>query len=668
MDITYYFSDKKVPETQHTNYADLKKNIANGLTNEKINLLEYSYMVKFIKAKGDIVNSGWMLELLNKISDNKLLEESAKIFDIFKFQDGFLKINIDKILCGLMEMGIINEYSDDQKKALENIVMFLMDYKETAFGFYGYAGTGKTTTIVELSTYFLKKGLLKSIAYTAPTNKAVSVIKAKFRHHLKEILECRTNTYGNAYEGESIDDLIERLHKLGVNIDFITTHRLLGYKNDFDNDGDRVFIQKNDVCVKDYQMIIIDECSMLPRQMIMQIFTAIREIKKETGDNYKNIPKLIFTGDRAQLNAVNEIENILFNQNTHCGNSDHLLNTTLIDIKTMKTSIMKQVMRSRIDNIIDLCINTRQWLEGEIKTPEPRKFTGKGVYIYKNNANVEKIQSVWFKKYLKNFQNDANTLLTSNIILTWTNRQCDEYNTMVRKKIFGKKIMDKFEVGDILMLSDFYILDELGSKANKDSRFYTSEQIKIIQIEKTIKQCPKFSDGLSKSINKLKNHVILENKFGILAKNLNSNTKRNYNVWKLYVNKLNDIVTEDSIPHAITVIDDKSEKQLGDEKIYCATAIKKFRGAMLSEFKTQIKTIDKIIIRQLWREWNKIFVEPFAKVNYGCSITTHKSQSSTYSTVFIDVDDILNNNSQNEAKRCLYTALTRASNEVHLLI
>ena len=218
------------------------------------------------------------------------------------------------------------------------------------------------------------------------------------------------------------------------------------------------------------------------------------------------------------------------------------------------------------------------------------------------------------------------------------------------------------------MLSDFYILDELNSKTNKDSRFYTSEQIKIIQIEKTVKQCSKFSEGLPKSINRLKNHMVLENKFGTLVKNLNSHTKRNYNIWKLYVNKLSDVVSEESIPCGISVIEDKSEENLGNEKLYCANAIKKFRGMMLSEFKTQIKTIDKIIIRQLWREWNKIFIEPFAKVNYGCAITTHKSQSSTYSTVFIDVDDILNNNSQNEAKRCLYTALTRASNEVHLLI
>lgn len=671
MDITYYFSDKKSNE-DFIDYTSLKKNIANGLTDEKINILEYSYMIKFIKNKGEIVNMKWMIELLNKLNNKNVLIDSTKIFNILEYNNEHLNIGTDKIINGLVETGQIKEYSDDQKKTISSVTNFLTEYRETVFGLYGYAGTGKTTTIVELTSYFLKKGLIKSIAYTAPTNKAVSVIKAKFRHHIKDILEYKTQIIGNN-DGENIDDMLERLHKLYINIDFITIHRLLGYKNDFDNDGEKIFFQKGDTCIKDYQVILIDECSMLPQQMIVQLFNDVREIKRSVGDNFMNVPKLIFTGDRAQLNAVNETSNILFDQNNIVNSSDHMLNMAISEIVNMKSVIMKQVMRSKMDNIINLCINTRQWLEGEIKYPESRKYVGNGVYIYKKLDGINKTDSKWFKKYLENFNNDANTLLTSNIILTWTNKQCDEYNNMVRKKMFhGKTIVEKFEVGDILMLSDFYILDELKSKIDKDTnnRFYTSEQIKIVQVERTQKQCIKFSDSLPRSINKLKNFTVLENRFKNMVKNINMNTKRNYNIWKLYVNKLGDIIlpNDNDTVYIIMVTEDSSEKVLNDEKLYCANAIKKFRGTLLSEFRTQAKTIDKIIIRQLWREWNKIFIEPFAKVSYGCSITTHKSQSSTYAIVFIDVDDILRNNSQNEAKRCLYTALTRASKEVHLLV
>ena len=80
------------------------------------------------------------------------------------------------------------------------------------------------------------------------------------------------------------------------------------------------------------------------------------------------------------------------------------------------------------------------------------------------------------------------------------------------------------------------------------------------------------------------------------------------------------------------------------------------------------KTTDEYLIRQLWKEWNKIFLEPFAKVNYGNSLTIHRSQGSQFYNVYIDVDDVLNNPEANESKRCLYTALTRTTNELHLLV
>ena len=35
--------------------------------------------------------------------------------------------------------------------------------------------------------------------------------------------------------------------------------------------------------------------------------------------------------------------------------------------------------------------------------------------------------------------------------------------------------------------------------------------------------------------------------------------------------------------------------------------------------------------------------------------------------VFVDAHDIFKNNNANEAKRCIYTALTRTSNELHIL-
>lgn len=48
------------------------------------------------------------------------------------------------------------------------------------------------------------------------------------------------------------------------------------------------------------------------------------------------------------------------------------------------------------------------------------------------------------------------------------------------------------------------------------------------------------------------------------------------------------------------------------------------------------------------------------------AITVHRSQGSTYKSVFVDVEDILSNRNRREAMRCLYVAATRASTNLVL--
>ena len=48
-------------------------------------------------------------------------------------------------------------------------------------------------------------------------------------------------------------------------------------------------------------------------------------------------------------------------------------------------------------------------------------------------------------------------------------------------------------------------------------------------------------------------------------------------------------------------------------------------------------------------------------------MTVHKSQGSTYDRVFVDMEDIIKRNpKERESYQCLYTAITRASKEIHL--
>ena len=73
-------------------------------------------------------------------------------------------------------------------------------------------------------------------------------------------------------------------------------------------------------------------------------------------------------------------------------------------------------------------------------------------------------------------------------------------------------------------------------------------------------------------------------------------------------------------------------------------------------------------INTLYKNWQNSVIEKFAQLNYGYSITVHKSQGSTFTNVFIDILDILSNNNNEETSKCLYTAITRSSNKLILLI
>ena len=70
---------------------------------------------------------------------------------------------------------------------------------------------------------------------------------------------------------------------------------------------------------------------------------------------------------------------------------------------------------------------------------------------------------------------------------------------------------------------------------------------------------------------------------------------------------------------------------------------------------------------KLWEFYYYQIIDMFADISYGYCITVHKSQGSTYNNVFVDVSNIVQYN-DNQIKNCLYTAITRASNNLEIFI
>jgi hypothetical protein len=265
----------------------------------------------------------------------------------------------------------------------------------------------------------------------------------------------------------------------------------------------------------------------------------------------------------------------------------------------------------------------------------------------------------------------------NNIIITWTNKQADIYNQAIRKLIFKKQKLDRFEINEILILNDFYNFDEnkdnkknntKESKDEKENKFYTSEQIKVIKIKLVNRNIDDFPIALNPNILQQKNGNKFNGHYKQTITDIHNMINKQYLCWKLYVQKIsNDTEIIDDTIYTLYVIHENSEKKMSSDKDVCSVYIKKLRTLLNNKY-AQAEYIEKYIIKQLWKEWHKKFNEPYAHINYGYAITCHKGQGSNFYNVFVDVDDICKNNNIEEMKKCIYTATTRTVNELYLLL
>lgn len=151
-----------------------------------------------------------------------------------------------------------------QQQALEKLKSFLRSNK-SFFRLSGYAGTGKSFLICHLIEWLDEHDFEFVIA--APTNKAA-----------KSLMQV----------GSSV----------GINIDVKTVAQLLGQQPEMNEEtGEEEFTSSGNAEFDDYDMMIIDEFSMIDRRNFEEIVQAI----SMTIDT-----KVIFVGDEAQLPPVKE--------------------------------------------------------------------------------------------------------------------------------------------------------------------------------------------------------------------------------------------------------------------------------------------------------------------------------------------------------------------------
>jgi ATP-dependent exoDNAse (exonuclease V) alpha subunit len=395
--------------------------------------------------------------------------------------------------------------------------------------------------------------------------------------------------------------------------------------------------------LKRRNIIVIDECSMISESIL-------QDLKEEIDKCVENliIPKIIFVGDPAQLSPVNESTSLVFNKDY---------------FKSKYCCLLCDVVRNSNNNVMNMCNNVRKWVMGELDKPDIGKFVCDSVKFYRKLPNLAKSETRWFKKFM------SKKYFDNSIIITWTNGATNNYNNEVRKRTYTEiEDLKRFEVGDKLMFNDFYKMPEI-SLVKDGFKFYTSEQVKIINREVITK---KFNPLEHKDIckkNRLSEHTTLEAKYIKCIEEINTGTIRSYKLWKLNVCRIldaNDV--QDNKSYTIFVVHEDDAKTLQIEKNYSQFQIKTLWAYYKKSHSKDINNIATYIIKPIWKQWANVFIDSFASVEYGNSITTHKGQGSTYCNVFGDVDDILNNKNDDESKRCIYTAFTRPSKEIHILM
>ena len=545
---------------------------------------------------------------------------------------------------------MILEFSPDQLEAIQRIRDFLNGPEKTLL-FQGSAGTGKTSVINHV--FSMPEYSRRKICLAATTNKAVAVI-------------------------EAMSDTKRE------NVEYLTLHKLMKTKRVMDINGEPQFVinsasifskarDKKTKNINSFDIVVIDEASMISSSVFHSLMKVIGKIRG----------KIIFTGDRYQLNPVNEEESAVFSlENNVELNTIHRACNGILGISNH--------IRESVANTDKIKI--RKWCDDE------------NVFLIKNRKE-------WLEKFV-----EINAGNCDPIVLAYTNQCCNTTNDTLRNMIFSETRGfegQRFIRGDRIVFNNAFKSCCTEEDSTKSSRiFHTSEQVTVRNTETNVKSCnpvsleylfspdtvgvqPFLKKGTQMcSVCKVKPMKVdsesgcfhrycsecyltwihqarecplccidyrnsefkLNNrKFKALESLLNKFhrfTQNTYKVWCL------ELETPGNI--SIDVVHEKSIEKFERDTQTLKTIINDIKAINNTNF---IHTI----ARHLWEYYYREYLDTFADVSYGYCITSHKSQGSTYHTVFVDVGNILNfNRAVVDGLKCVYTSVTRPSDNLYI--
>ena len=354
----------------------------------------------------------------------------------------------------------------------------------------GYAGTGKTTCIsFFINQYIQNNKKVKKIGITAPTHKAVETLRKSINLENDKILK------------------------------YVTIHSFLGLRPELDHTGKYILKQElNYKDLKEYDFIIIDECSMIDEIM----FNYILKCSK------KGL-KIIFLGDELQIPPIGNLNCILFSKDIQLENK----------IKYFK---LNEIVRQNENNpIIELSKYIRNNIQTNININDLINLFGDKIKFI-DSINHTLIIELLLNK-IKNINEDPNYFKC----IAWTNNMVNNYNFIIRNLLYDNRINknDCFIVDNII-----FEIDKNGESNFNKPLLNTNDEIKILNYK--IKQ----SNKLFNSNDTFKYYECIVEKLSLINKK-----KKKYRIGILHEDDINKF--KDSIEHnRINIMKQRKEKLL----------------------------------------------------------------------------------------------------------
>ena len=314
------------------------------------------------------------------------------------------------------------DLSEDQENALQHMIKFVSS-KDRQMLLAGYSGTGKSTLLNVFIDYLHNSKPNLEIICTAPTNEAVRVIsKITGEDYNKTIF----SLLGLALI--HVDDKAPKLQAVGK------------------------------AKIQEYDLVIVDECSMLDTDIVAEIEKALRQF---------TYMKVIYVGDDAQLPPILDTQrglkrSIIFN----------------LSNKIQLT----QVMRTAKDNpIISVATDIRNNLnssEDVFSRETIINDNGDGIQFYDYR---DEFMEDLYDKFCSNEYKDNNNYVR---LIAYTNKAVYASNQQIRKRIFDSESLDEYVVGENLIVSE-PITERINSKVSKII-YNAGQRLRVLNVDTSV--------------------------------------------------------------------------------------------------------------------------------------------------------------------------------------